>query len=369
MENHYLYLGPKYKEAVNAFSDYLGNSSKILELETKMVDIHDKDRSYLFTLIEQAKKDGDNDLLEELIRKKKEADRKNNKEIQKEITEIIEEINLTDSDEQKYLKDKIKRLNKKRRGYKYKASGLTPTLMGDGTYIWGGLLWGTSKVYDHCIKNKYNYYWIDNGYLIPDMIHASTVRGKEGKKKTSRHKTGIVKIIKNGFHASKLVERPDDRLNKFFKNALQIPSKSISKDYGYILICPPSDDYQKVFGFTNWLDKTIKEVKKYTDREIKIREKKIRKTIPLIDDLMGAYCTVAPASGVSIESILFGVPTFCSDFSPAAPVGNLDLSKINEPWFPGEELIYKWLCHLSYCQFSIDEIKDGTAWNILNNDI
>ena len=48
---------------------------------------------------------------------------------------------------------------------------------------------------------------------------------------------------------------------------------------------------------------------------------------------------------------------------------DLDLSKINEPWFPDEELIYKWLCHLSYCQFSIDEIKDGTAWNILNNDI
>jgi len=201
------------------------------------------------------------------------------------------------------------------------------------------------------------------------MIGADKVSGKEGKKKIQRHKFGTVKIIKNGFHASKLVDRPDDRFNKFFSKGLSIPCITILKDEGYILVCPPSDDYGRVFGFTNWLDDTINEIKKYTDREIKIREKKIRKTIPLVNDLSGAYCTVAPASGVSIESVLSGVPTFCSDFSPAAPVGNLDLSKINNPWFPDSELIKKWLCHLSYCQFTIEEIQNGTAWNILNNDI
>ena len=246
---------------------------------------------------------------------------------------------------------------------------------GKGTYIWGGLLWDTDKVYNYCIKNKYDYYWIDNAYIIPKMLNTTNVSGEAGKKNISRHKFGLVKIIKNGFHASSLINRPPDRLYSLESNYGKINWEFSEERFAnrghkkYILICPPSADYEKVFGFENWLEKTIKEIKKYTNREIKIREKKIRKTIPLTKDLEDAYCTVAPASGVSIESILYGVPTFCSDFSPAAPVGNLDLSKINEPWFPDSKLIHKWLCHLSYCQFSIDEISTGTAWNILNNDI
>ena len=242
-------------------------------------------------------------------------------------------------------------------------------LKGNGTYIWGGLLWDTDKIYEHCLENKNDYYWIDNGYLLPKMIGADKVSGKEGKKNIQRHKFPRVKIIKNGFHASKLIDRPDDRLKLLgISNSGEYLNKNRLQGR-YILICPPSSDYEKVFGYTNWLDETIKEIKKHTNREIKIREKKIRKTVPLIEDLQNAYCTVAPASGVSIESIMGGIPTFCSDFSPAAPVGNLDLSKINEPWFPDEKLIHKWLCHLSYCQFTIEEIQNGTAWNILNNDI
>ena len=223
-------------------------------------------------------------------------------------------------------------------------------MKGEGVYIWGGLLWDTDKIYDYCLENEYTYYWIDNAYL-----------------NISKHKKGVVKIIKNGFHASKLIERPDDRLKQLgdfdWINNINYQKGKTGK---HILVCPPSDAYQKVFGYSNWLDDTVEQIKKYTDITIKIREKKVRKAVPLSEELRSAHCTVAPASGVSIESILAGVPTFCSDFSPAAPVGNLDLSKIKNPWFPDEELIYKWLCHLAYCQFTLDEIKDGTAWNILN---
>tara|TARA_R110001592_G_scaffold192795_9_gene439794 strand:+ start:3295 stop:4686 length:1392 start_codon:yes stop_codon:yes gene_type:complete len=248
-------------------------------------------------------------------------------------------------------------------------------VFGEGTYVWGGLLWDTDKLYDYCKSNNFEYYWIDNAYIIPKMLNTTKVSGEEGKKNISRHKFGLVKIIKNGFHISELIDRPSDRLDSLEEQYGEVDWKSAVKKFKkrankkYILVCPPSSDYERVFGYDNWLDKTVAEIKKHTNMEIKIREKKIRKTIPLTLDLKEAYCTVAPASAVSIESILAGVPTFCSDFSPAAPVGNLDLSKINKPYFPDEKLIKKWLNHLSYCQFSVEEIEDGTAWNILNNDI
>ncbi len=368
MEKYFLYKGPKYKEAINSFNECLGKNSEVIELPCESYIREDGRKMY--KLIEKAKSRGKKDALQALISSKKKADRKNHKRIQAEITDILKQMDSADVNEKKLLQDKIKELNKERRGFKYESSDSNLELKGDGIYVWGGLLWGTDKIYDYCVENNYNYYWIDNGYLIPEMLLTSVVRGKEGKKKTNRHKMGIYKIIKNGFHISKLIDRPDDRFNKFFNNELSIRNRNKrgSKD-GYILVCPPSDDYQKVFGFTNWLENTINEIKKHTDRDIKIREKKIRKTIPLSSDLHRAYCTVAPASGVSIESILYGVPTFCSDFSPAAPVGNLDISKINNPWFPDKELIYKWLCHLCYCQFTLEEIQNGTALNILNNDI
>ncbi len=266
---------------------------------------------------------------------------------------------------------------------KFRRNGENIPVFGKGTYVWGGLLWDTDKIYDYCIKNKFEYYWIDNAYIIPKMLNTTKVSGEEGKKNISRHKFGLVKIIKNGFHISKLIERPGDRLKALeqqygyinWEESVKRHQKRTNKKY--ILICPPSADYERVFGYENWLDKTVAEIKKHTKGDprwpsgapIKIREKKIRKTIPLRLDLEKAYCTVAPASAVSIESILAGVPTFCSDFSPAAPVGNLDLSKINNPFFPDLKLIERWLNHLSYCQFSVEEIEDGTAWNILNNDI
>jgi hypothetical protein len=47
-----------------------------------------------------------------------------------------------------------------------------------------------------------------------------------------------------------------------------------------------------------------------------------------------------------------------------------DLSLIETPKFPEAEEVEAWAAHLSYCQFSEAEMRDGTAWRILNdNDI
>ena len=96
MENHYLYLGPKYKEAINAFNDYLGNSSTIVKLDTKTTEFFDKEKSHLISLIKQASSQNQADDAQALIRKKKELDRKNNKEIQSEITSILEKMKSVD---------------------------------------------------------------------------------------------------------------------------------------------------------------------------------------------------------------------------------------------------------------------------------
>jgi len=44
------------------------------------------------------------------------------------------------------------------------------------------------------------------------------------------------------------------------------------------------------------------------------------------------------------------------------------LSEIENPYMPTTDEVEAWAAHLAYAQFSEAEMKDGTAWNILNSD-
>jgi hypothetical protein len=46
-------------------------------------------------------------------------------------------------------------------------------------------------------------------------------------------------------------------------------------------------------------------------------------------------------------------------------MSNLDLTKIETPWFPDSDQVYEWACHLAYGQFHINELANGTAAAIL----
>lgn len=177
--------------------------------------------------------------------------------------------------------------------------------------------------------------------------------------------------------------------------------KQISKDLGlelkdyrtkghHILLC-----LQRNGGWSmgsvdviDWAATTIKELRKYTDREILIRAhpgdkgsvnylnhknlirkigllKGVRLSKPsatLIDDLHKCHAVVNYNSSPTVGAAIEGYPVFITDpeKSQCWDIANLDLSKIESPDLPDRQ---SWIERISMFHWNFAETSNGECWN------
>jgi len=78
------------------------------------------------------------------------------------------------------------------------------------------------------------------------------------------------------------------------------------------------------------------------------------------------HALVTFKSVAAVESVMLGVPAFTlAPANAAAPVANQDLGLIEKPYWPNQDKLYAWACHLAYGQFHNSEMRNGTALKIL----
>lgn len=83
----------------------------------------------------------------------------------------------------------------------------------------------------------------------------------------------------------------------------------------------------------------------------------------LQEDFAGAKCTVTFNSNTGVESVCYGIPTVTLDIGAMAwPVTSHALD--DEIITPDRA---EWTHKLAWCQWRIEEIADGTAWDTLKN--
>jgi hypothetical protein len=143
--------------------------------------------------------------------------------------------------------------------------------------------------------------------------------------------------------------------------ALRTPVRPWAMDGRHIVIAAPSDTYHAFHRTQDWLESTVEQLKRHTDRPLVIREKLCER--PLLDDLDGAHALVTHQSNAAVEAVIMGCPVFVDPGSAAALVGLTDLSRIETPAFPDRK---PWLCSLAYSQFNETELVDGTLWRHLS---
>ena len=205
------------------------------------------------------------------------------------------------------------------------------------------------KEMNACRTAGRDFYYIDTGYF------------GNAKKKTFH------RVTRNDVqNFGPIIDRPRDRLGvtgfqprKFYRGSK-------------ILLAPPSQKLLNLYNIDleQWLDNVLKELAGKTDREVVVRRKPGR-TARTSDDSMAhaleqdIHCLVTFSSIAAGEALLNGKPAITLGPNAAAALCSQTLDAINEPYVPTLDEVERWAAHIAYCQFTEAEMRNGTAWRIL----
>ena len=220
------------------------------------------------------------------------------------------------------------------------------------------------KLIKQCWQDGKPFRFMDSGYL-----------GNRPYDKNPRGWKIWHRIVDNDLQHDQIIKRPADRLER-----LKLPVRPYRNKGTRVLVVAPDEKPCVFYGIdqAQWLKDTVAEIKRYTDRPIVVRSRAAdpdsRTRNPgtsfaaqLEDDV---FCTVVFNSVAATESIVAGIACFVTcECNAARPVSNVDLSNLDKPWFPDNDLRHEWLCHLAYGQFHNDELENGAALRILDKGL
>jgi hypothetical protein len=214
-----------------------------------------------------------------------------------------------------------------------------PETLSDIPVVWG-VLRDSDRILAQAKAQGLNFFYIDHAYF------------NRGHDKAYR-------ITRNRYEAGPVRDCPTDRLD-----ALNVDVRPWRRGGREIIVCPPTEYFKVAHGCEDWLETTLETLAAVTDRPVTIREKPLPTEVgvPLDVALQSAHALVTHSSNVAIEAACLGTPIFVDPASAAAPIGLTDLSMIETPVYPDRQA---WLSHLAYSQFSMYEIRDGSAWRLL----
>lgn len=214
------------------------------------------------------------------------------------------------------------------------------------------------KLMQQCRDDHRAFYYMDSGYFgnQPNPLNPN------GWKFWHR-------IVKNDIQHSEITPRPADRLD-----ALKIKIEKWKAPGRSIIIAAPDEKPCKFYGIDKetWVNETVETIKKYSDRPIIVRDRAKSRLDRIqhntlkqaLDD--DVFALVTFNSVAATESILYGVPAFTlAPTNAASPVSLQDLTKIETPYYPDQDKVHAWACHLAYGQFHIREFKNGSAKRML----
>jgi len=229
--------------------------------------------------------------------------------------------------------------------------------------LWQGRMIGYKRIWDECqLKNK-----------------PVVVLEVGGIKRNETFKVGINGVNREADFANQPVD--DKRWKK-----LNIELKPWQSTGNTIIICGQhhrSHQWRNNPSMNLWFEQQINEIRKYTNRPILVRPhprnpigldikkwknvsyKPPQRDYNTIDDtdfketLKHTWAVINYSSNPAMIAVFNGIPVFVSEQSLCYDVGNINISKINNPVMPNRN---EWANKLAYTEWTTNEIKQGLPW-------
>lgn len=168
------------------------------------------------------------------------------------------------------------------------------------------------------------------------------------------------RVCFNSVFNNKIYNVPDDRFKK-----LNIEIKEWKKNGSCIIFFMSSPVVTNFYSNNNEVKKIVDYVKKiYPNKMVKISYKKssklVKNLVPIKDQVKDCFFTLSITSMAAIQSIILGVPSFCHEESPCAPVSGKINSNLKDIKYPENRI--EWLKTLSYSQYNLEEISKGLPY-------
>jgi hypothetical protein len=232
----------------------------------------------------------------------------------------------------------------RRCGGEAKVTDGIPQRLEDGAAFFYGVRPGWVHLWDQAKAEKRTWVYCDNSYW-------DSCREK------------YFRITRNALQCDGLqMCQSGDGAQRF--KALGITVRDWQRGGGHIVVCPNTEEFMATVGGVSgdWVAQVTTELRHFTDRTLRVRWKGDER--PLAFDLAGAHALVTHMSCAAVEALVAGVPVFCTGRCAARWMGSSDLSMIETPYYP--ERRQEFMEVLAENQWTVEEMKSGTAWSDLN---
>ena len=231
-------------------------------------------------------------------------------------------------------------------------------------FVWG-LAGKNIEGIRQCMEKNEEWWYVDVGYITEQIT-------RYPEPIIHNYDKTYFRICKGNIHSKSFHAVSPDRWNILDKQGIDCHFKGWRDSGDYILLCPSSPTVtMQINGISQeeWIKQVSEEVRKHTDRPIKVRNKPRPGNewwnTDIKDDLKDAWCVVTNMSLSAIDGILNMTPAFTHQRHVASLVTSRKIDKVDKPFKPGRKTIQEWLHMISNHQFTLKEIEDGTAYNCL----
>ena len=172
------------------------------------------------------------------------------------------------------------------------------------------------------------------------------------------------RITRNAFQYQGTRQRDPWRFNEFGRSI-----KPWRETGSHVLVCPNGPFHFGLHGqppVATWLDQVRVELRRYTDREIRVRFKPTygglgQQGQTIEAALIDCWVCVTYSSNAAVDALVEGVPVVTlASFAASRRMGRTVIADVEDPYYPPDREPF--LAGLAAQQWSVHEIRNGTAW-------